>query len=203
MTDFEKVLMEAQLLNPGGNYTQTLPGEEYHSVGQNPKCGSSIGATHHTQIARASCMSHPLYQLESRPQYSDVIDGKVDIVQVGKNEDAFFVRFSELKDLRSPSLLDVIYNLRLSIVQQFGAHHVDFNVKAFSDKNGSKVVIFGVITMLEKLSYGNLKQNPDTGETSENHVLGTIDTQSAAGDVMVYSPAKWESCLKGGKDVLL
>jgi hypothetical protein len=49
--DIEKILVEAQMLNPAGGRGDMLPGEEFHEIGQNPAIGSSIEATQHTQSA--------------------------------------------------------------------------------------------------------------------------------------------------------
>ena len=43
-------MVEAVALCPALGDDAALPGEEYHEVGQNPRAGSSIAATQHTQV---------------------------------------------------------------------------------------------------------------------------------------------------------
>ena len=57
VTDIEKILQEAWQLNPHGPATRALPGEVFIAVGQNPKVGSSIRQTQHTQLAEGQAKS--------------------------------------------------------------------------------------------------------------------------------------------------
>merc|ERR1712217_756205 len=65
LTDIEKILNEAWQLNPHGPKFMCLPGEMYLNVGQNPKVGSSIKQTQHTQICSGSLITYPVLQLRS------------------------------------------------------------------------------------------------------------------------------------------
>eukprot|EP00930_Biecheleria_cincta_P025887 TRINITY_DN18357_c0_g1_i1.p1 TRINITY_DN18357_c0_g1~~TRINITY_DN18357_c0_g1_i1.p1 ORF type:complete len:1044 (+),score=127.23 TRINITY_DN18357_c0_g1_i1:59-3190(+) len=60
ITDIEKIVQEAWQLNPHGPQSMMLSGEIHIAVGQNPKVGSSIRQTQHTQLAKASWNTHPI-----------------------------------------------------------------------------------------------------------------------------------------------
>eukprot|EP00931_Biecheleriopsis_adriatica_P032219 TRINITY_DN18825_c1_g1_i1.p1 TRINITY_DN18825_c1_g1~~TRINITY_DN18825_c1_g1_i1.p1 ORF type:complete len:1047 (-),score=195.65 TRINITY_DN18825_c1_g1_i1:60-3158(-) len=63
ITDIEKIVQEAWQLNPHGPPSMMLPGETFVAVGQNPKVGSSIRQTQHTQLARGSWKCYPVLHL--------------------------------------------------------------------------------------------------------------------------------------------
>merc|ERR1712190_570685 len=73
LTDIEKILNEAWQLNPHGARTMMLFGEMYTNVGQNPKVGSSIQKTQHTQLCEGCLSDYPMLQVSSAagPLYSD------------------------------------------------------------------------------------------------------------------------------------
>eukprot|EP00933_Yihiella_yeosuensis_P081095 TRINITY_DN94637_c0_g1_i1.p1 TRINITY_DN94637_c0_g1~~TRINITY_DN94637_c0_g1_i1.p1 ORF type:complete len:1086 (-),score=160.10 TRINITY_DN94637_c0_g1_i1:308-3115(-) len=63
ITDIEKIVQEAWQLNPHGPESMMLPGEKFISVGQNPKVGSSIRQTQHTQTCRGQWVDYPILRL--------------------------------------------------------------------------------------------------------------------------------------------
>ncbi|OLP77974.1 hypothetical protein AK812_SmicGene41902 [Symbiodinium microadriaticum] len=63
ITDIEKIIQEAWQLNPHGPASIMLTGEKFLAVGQNPKVGSSIRQTQHTQLAQGSWKNYPVLQI--------------------------------------------------------------------------------------------------------------------------------------------
>eukprot|EP00455_Lapot_gusevi_P000327 TRINITY_DN10154_c0_g1_i4.p1 TRINITY_DN10154_c0_g1~~TRINITY_DN10154_c0_g1_i4.p1 ORF type:complete len:430 (+),score=76.09 TRINITY_DN10154_c0_g1_i4:181-1470(+) len=202
-TDIEKIMVECAVLNPSGAFEDRLPGEEYHDVGQNPQIGSSIGATQHTQITRACITSYPIYQLRNRPQWCHELEAFVDVIQVGTEEDAFYVKLTT-REITSEKICRMLHELRVGMMREFGGHNVDFNVKALADPNGGFVIIFGVIVQLTKTGRATT-MNPDTGVRSEeldSMPIYWTDTCAAAGHVCLNTKQETETALAQGRLII-
>jgi hypothetical protein len=125
LTDIEKILQEAKVLN--ACYTeehQCLPSDEIqHNVAQNPKVGSSIGPTQHTQIALGGMARFKVYSFEEKPQPCEQLcgeGGSIDVVQVGHaHADASMVRLM-VADPTNKSLLETLCALRMAILRAHG-----------------------------------------------------------------------------------
>lgn len=190
LTDIEKICNEAKLLNPThapglGN----LPEETCHDIGQNPQVGSSIEATQHTQIWKASLLAYPVWQLSSpRGAQSQACLGGalLDIVQVGESEDAIFLKICA-RDATTQPIQQFLLQMRLKILSEFGGYdRVDFLCKAMSDGDGGHVVILVPLAQLEKQEQGGF-QNKLTG--TEQTALGLpvhcVDTAKGCGSWMI------------------
>ena len=167
LTDIEKVIIECTYLNPAAeDEHMLLPGEKYYDVGQNTKAGSSISDTQHTQIWNGSTKSYKVYELENNPQFSKSINAFVDIVQVGTNVDAFYLKFKTKTPLNI-SLLEILTDLRIAFLKAFGGvRFVDFNFKAMADERGYYAIFLHPVCMLEKESEERV-YNMDTKEFSD------------------------------------
>jgi len=196
LTDIEKILQEAWQLNPHGPKEMHLPGEMFVVVGQNPKVGSSIKETQHTQLYEGALSTYPVMQLTANPRYFERLSAWVDVVPVGpmKTDDAeaeamlnaaageageespedqhgIFVRITTQRPT-APELVEFLVQLRLCLLAKFGGGQtLDFLVLAMSDEKGGFVVLFAPIPQLVKL--GDEKPdfaswaNPLTGESSD------------------------------------
>jgi hypothetical protein len=80
--DIEKILVEAQIINPASGRGDMLPGEDFHEIGQNPAIGSSIEATQHTQIMRGVSTDWPIISVEVQPMWVDKLGAFVDVCQL-------------------------------------------------------------------------------------------------------------------------
>ncbi len=202
ITDIEKICAETSFLNPAGRYEDLLPGEEFHDVGQNPQIGSSIGATQHTQITRASLSNHQVYLLKHRPQWCE-LGFYVDIVQVGEQEDAFFVKLTMSNAYHEPAIR-LLQQLRIGLMREFGGHSVDFNVKGLADTAGGFVITFGVITQLQIIER-SVSLNPDTKIKSSDVPLPQCctDTLAAAGGFLISDHRKMELARIEGRRCLV
>jgi len=74
ITDIEKIVQEAWQLNPHGPPAMLLNGEIHVAVGQNPKVGSSIRQTQHTQLCQGSFKSWPVLQIPASSAF--ICDGE-------------------------------------------------------------------------------------------------------------------------------
>jgi len=75
ITDIEKIVQEAWQLNPHGPESMMLSGEIQIAVGQNPKVGSSIRQTQHTQLAKGSWNTHPILHVPASAVFVGANDG--------------------------------------------------------------------------------------------------------------------------------
>eukprot|EP01065_Artemidia_motanka_P034163 TRINITY_DN4133_c0_g1_i1.p1 TRINITY_DN4133_c0_g1~~TRINITY_DN4133_c0_g1_i1.p1 ORF type:complete len:908 (+),score=128.78 TRINITY_DN4133_c0_g1_i1:332-3055(+) len=213
LIDVEKILHEVRLLNPPGFFhsDQLLPGEVFHEVGQNPKIGSSIAATQHTQISSASLSTWPIYQLEEKPKYVDKLRATLDVVQVGWDRDASYLKVKT----QEPTYFELVQFLcdlksHMTNVCPGGATGVDFNVKAMLDDiDGGFVVIFTPIVQLDKGPDGSVDAgltNPDTQETEAGRLpVCKIDTGKGCGLFMISAEKdhdKWRYGCENGEESL-
>jgi len=215
ITDIEKILSESWHLNPHGPRSTMLPGEMFVNVGQNPKIGSSIKATQHTQLCEGSLSSYPLLQLSSSagPRSSKALDAAVDLIAVGPAEAdsaecGFLLKIVTTRPTE-PALVRFLVDLRLRLLENFGgAEALDFLVTSVGDENGGFVVLFAPIPQLEKIGSEPPDlaawANPLTGESSE--IVGLeearIDFGKGVGQFLCLKPALREQLLSNGEDTL-
>ena len=203
--DIEKICNEARVLNPSyAAASQALPGETMHDVGQNPQVGSSIGATQHTQIWSGSLLSYPVWQLSSSGgggQEAFLGGAKLDVVQVGSEPDAVFLKIMSSDVLTEP-VQRFLAEIRLQILSEFGgATQVDFLCKAMSDGSGGHVVILVPIAQLEKqVDTGSFKNNLTGADQNElGLVVHCIDTAKGCGGWMINDASKRQSVMNCGE----
>jgi len=205
VTDIEKIVQDCVLLSPDG-VADALPGEALHDAGQNPIIASSIGKTQHTQVSKASVEDFPLMMQQQSPRWSAKLEAFVDIVQVGKEKDAFFVSARTRQPDAKP-ILDFFVQLRLEYLKVFG-RAVDFNCTCHASVEGQFHVILAPVACMRKIKVpdgeGCLGSdfdflNPDSGETVTKSGLpvATVDSSQGKGNLMAVSAAYWESCLEG------
>mmetsp|Transcript_88179 Transcript_88179/g.169800 ORF Transcript_88179/g.169800 Transcript_88179/m.169800 type:complete len:917 (-) Transcript_88179:190-2940(-) len=216
LTDIEKILNEVWLLNPRGPERDFLPGEMMVEVGQNPKVGSSIKQTQHTQMSEGSLASHPLLLLDSAtgPRYSEYLGGTIDFVDVGGPLDAapelrgFFMKVQTARPT-APYLVGFMVDLRLHLLKQFGgSEQMDFFCNAMSDGAGGFVIVFAPLAQLEKVDdkppdFATFA-NPLTGESSESAGLqeSRIDFGKGVGHFLCAKPELREQLMHGGEETL-
>lgn len=215
LTDIEKIVREAWNLNPHGPKSMMLRGEMFVNVGQNPKVGSSIKKTQHTQLSEASLAKYPLMRVSSShgPTRSDVLDAYVDFVDIGPVGAAvescgFFMKITTARPA-NPVLIKFLVELRLNLLTKFGgAEALDFFVTAISDECGGFVVLFAPLPQIEKLGQEPADlarwRNPSTGETSLDNSVeeGRLDYGKAVGNFLSVNPSLREQVLKSGEDTL-
>jgi len=215
LTDIEKIVQEAWSLNPHGAKSMMLRGEMFVNVGQNPKIGSSIKKTQHTQLSEGSLGSYPLLRVCSSrgPVRSDVLDASVDFVNIGPVGAAvencgFFMKIATAHPA-SPVLVKFLVELRLNLLTKFGgAEALDFFVTTVSDECGGFVILFAPLPQLEKIgdAPADLAQwrNPSTGETSQVASIeeGRLDYGKAVGNFLCLKPSLREQILNSGEDTL-
>lgn len=213
LTDIEKILHESWQLNPHGRRSMILPGEVFINVGQNPKVGSSIRETQHTQLCEGSLASYPFLNLSSKPRHSSALGASVDLVSVGPREatqdQCSFMLKLEADNVVSPKVLEFLVSLRLHLMKQLGGGEaIDFLVYAISNEQGGFMVVFAPIAQLlkvgdEKPDFANWA-NPLTGESSESCGLqeARVDFGKGLGQFLVSKPALREQILHGGEELL-
>lgn len=206
MTDIEKIIREAVGLSPSGGVVKSLPGECFHDVGQNTKAASSIGATQHTQITRASAEDFPLMKLQNQPHFVKELKGHVDLVQVGDHEDSFFLQ------IRTPCpdanvVLQLLVDLRMHLMRQFGRASVDFHVGCYPMASTYKMTCLfivnmapvAVMTRADHPDGGQEWFNPDLQSFSRewNIPVQTVDCSQGKGNMLVYDQDCWDLALTG------
>jgi len=215
LTDIEKIVQEAWQLNPHGSRSMVLPGEMFVNVGQNPKIGSSIKQTQHTQLCEASLLTLPVLSVSSPggPRRSDVLDASVDFVDVGPAGAAveacgFFVKVMTARPA-GPAVVEFLVELRLELLSQFGgAEALDFLITTVSDENGGFVILFAPIPQLVKMGSEppDLASwaNPLTGESSESAALeeARVDFGKGVGQFLCMKPTLREQLLANGEDTM-
>jgi hypothetical protein len=215
LTDMEKILNEVWLLNPRGPERDFLPGEMMVEVGQNPKVGSSIKQTQHTQMSKGSLASHPLLRTSSAtgPRYSEYLGATIDFVDVGPLDASpelrgFFMKVQTTRPT-APYLVGFLVGLRLHLLNQFGgSEHMDFFCNAMSDGDGGFVIVFAPLPQLEKLDDKPpdfaMWANPLTGESTESAGLqeGRIDFGKGVGHFLCAKPELREQLMNGGEETL-
>lgn len=213
LTDIEKILQEAYQLNPHGRKELMLPGETFVNVGQNPKVGSSIRETQHTQLCEGSLSSYPVLQLETSPRWSAKLGAFLDLVEVAppgipQDQRGLFVKLNT-ESPTSPQVLGFLISLRLRLMELLGGgDNVDFLVLACANERGGFTVLFAPMAQLVKI--GEEKPdfadwaNPLTGELSESSGLqeARLDFGKGVGQFLVAKQALREQILAGGEDFL-
>eukprot|EP01051_Picozoa_sp_SAG22_P010434 SAG22_NODE_940_length_6402_cov_34.673172_6_plen_175_part_00 len=126
-----QVAREAELLWSGS--TQPLPYEQPHEVGQNVASASSIRATQHTQVTRGSAAAWPVFNLQAKPQWVPALQAFLDVCQISTTEpDAFVVKL-RTSHPSHPPLLQLLQDIRLGLLREFGGRAVDFDFHVIAD----------------------------------------------------------------------
>lgn len=166
--DIEKILREIYFLNPKTSNSSLLQGETYFTVGQNCISGSSVPQTQHTQISAGILTDFPIYHmLPAHCKFELSIDTVVELVPVGKKEDAFYLRITTNNPI-AKNFIQCLIDLRMSLLEKFGgSKKIDFHFHAIPDGKGNFVIIFAPIARLEKreINKSTVYVNPDSGET--------------------------------------
>merc|ERR1712190_265787 len=215
LTDIEKILQESWQLNPHGPKSMILPGEMYLNVGQNPKVGSSIKQTQHTQLCEGSLSTYPVLQVSSHSgaRASKSLDAKIDFVDIGLkgtplDTQGFFVKILARKPTSS-SIVRFLVDLRVRLLARFGgAEVIDFFVTSVSDECGGFVILFAPLPQLEKIGSEPPDlaswRNPLTQEVSS--VVGIeearIDFGKGVGQFLCMKESLREQLLSGGETTL-
>lgn len=212
-TDIEKILNEAWQLNPNGPKDMLLPWEGYVNVGQNPKVGSSIKRTQHTQLCEGSLSKYPVFQLSTNPRVSVSLDATLDLVEIGPEGAppeacGFFTKLTTKRPTGS-ALIDFLVKLRRRLLESLGgAEVIDFFVMCMSDEEGGYVVIFACLPQLEKLGEESPDfaawKNPITGESTEDVGLheARIDFGKGVGHFLVQKPELRTQILECGESIV-
>jgi len=188
-SDFEKVLNEADELNPSNGMQYALPGEACHEICQNPRAASSIGATQHTQISRGGSELWPVLRLEASPTHVAALDATLDLVQVGDQNDAAVLTIVTRK-ASSPAVVELLVSLRMRLLQLFGGRRIDFNLIASARGNGEFVLVFAPVAAMAFDPTMKAYFNPATGEVYDESQLpcATVDSSQGKGNILTYTP---------------
>ena len=194
VTDIEKVVAEAAVLNPPLAPPHTLPGEESFCVAQNPRCGSSIGVTQHTQIERGTAADFPVFALENCPMALEGGRGAtIDLVQLGQHPDAFMVKI--VAPLRPPPVCTrVLVDIRQHLLSAFG-HEVDFVFHAVPSAAADALILS--LTPIAPTATGATPLdacNTDTMRTARQDRVPTssLDAATGKGTFLLTEPEQWE-----------
>lgn len=216
LTDIEKIVQECWQLNPHGPSSSVLPGEMFVNVGQNPKVGSSIKQTQHTQICEGSLLNYPILQMtspEGPKKSTKLCNALLDFIDIGPQDSSledcgFFLKVTCV-DPTQPAIVAFLVDLRLSLLANFGGAEVlDFLVTAVSDGQGRFVILFAPIPHLEKIGPepADLAEwaNPVTGDSSRAACIeeARLDFGKGVGQFLVNKPALREQLLKSGEDTM-
>lgn len=225
ISDIEKILAEFATLNMRGTRGarhRLLPGEAPVMVGQNPRAASSIGATQHTQLSTASVGKWPLFRLraplvaagdsDGRTRHRHALGGgiraQVELVQVGRQEDAVLLRLElgAVEWARHWAVLQLLHGARQELMTAFGGRAVDFNLLAAAQlPQTGAVVVLAPLAMVEPAREDrNVWVNPDTGERSDAFGLPvqTVDFSQGRGNWMLRDGALWAAAVERGRDLL-
>lgn len=216
LTDIEKIVNESFQLNPRGPKSMWLDSEMCINVGQNPKIGSSIAKTQHTQICRGGLSSYPILQMSSPsgPRESKKLGAFVDLVPIGPAqgmaEDQFgcFIKILAL-DPTSAAVTGFLVELREHVVMNFGGiTKVDFLCLCTTDEKGGFVVLFAPIPQLEQITKGSADladfKNPLTGQTTEEAGIkeARLDFGKGVGQFLCLKPELRDQLLASGEDTM-
>jgi len=206
LNDFEKILVEAEVLNAAGALAHRLPGEASHEVSQNPKASSSIAATQHTQISRGGIEMWPVLRLVARPTYVAALDAYIDLVQIGDQSDAIALTLVTWRP-SAPPIRSALVGLRRYICKKLGGRAVDFSLIASPRGDGTFLLHFTPVAALEwldrstsqALKEGSTFRNNSTGEFHDSTVLpcATVDSSQAKGNMLTYDKAAVSLAMKG------
>lgn len=197
LIDIEKILKEYTLLNSPLPEAERLEGEESVDTAQNPKIGSSIEKTQHSQYSRASIKDYPLYQRRNDPKFFPKLNATVDLVPVGEDPDACFLKIVA-ENPSSEEIIQFLLELKNKFLEKAGGPlNVDFNVKCIDNLDGTATIIFAPIAQVKKVAkperelteeesvrYGYgiaVTQNPLTGEFNVDHEVPVDGIDSAKG----------------------
>ncbi|KAK3246953.1 hypothetical protein CYMTET_31364 [Cymbomonas tetramitiformis] len=191
--------------NGDGMTSLILPGDEGFDVGQNPKVGSSIGATQHTQIWRGGLADYPVYQLHSvagARREPGLGGARVDIVPVGAaSEDAVLVKVL-CSDPAAPAIQRFLSGLKRALLGHYGgAQHCDLLVKAMGDGVGGFVVVLVPLAQLEKGNAPHGYFNPllKAHQAQFDLAVPCIDTGKGCGVWMLNNLEHKQQCLQNGE----
>ncbi|CAE8586786.1 unnamed protein product [Polarella glacialis] len=210
ITDIEKIVQEAWQLNPHGPRAMLLEGETFVNVGQNPKVGSSIQQTQHTQLCQSSTRDYPILRMASSegPRFSAKLRASVDLLDVGVSEQCGLIVRLRTPFPTAEPVLRFLVELRHHLLVRFESESIDFLMLALSDETGEFVLMLAPIPQLVKLGdqHADLATwvNPLTGESSESAGLeeSRIDFGKGVGHFLVSKPALRAQLLAGGEDTL-
>jgi len=206
VTDIEKIIHDCVLTCPHGGEADALPGEVLHDGGQNPTIASSIGLTQHTQVMGTSAADFPLVLEQNKPMWRGDLNATVDVVQVGAEPDAFFVKFlTKVPDNRC--FVKYLVDFRTHLMQTYG-RGVDFCVCCFPTASGDFIVTFAPIASIKRVAVpkgtGILGldfdfENPDLNKRFMQLDLPAafVDCSHGKGNIVAITENAWERALKG------
>jgi len=207
VTDIEKIVRDCCILCPVGGLDGALPGETLYDSGQNPIVASSIGLTQHTQTMRASAEDFPLLLERSAPVWHGELHAWIDLVQVGKSEDAFFISGRSRSPEAQP-FLQFFVDLRVRFLQVFESA-IDFAVICHPTPCGEFILIFAPVSCIQVIKVPKGQgcmggerdyENPDLNELVTQHKLlpvACVDCSHGKGNVLTYSADLWKLGLQG------
>jgi hypothetical protein len=207
LTDVEKIINEAWHMNPHGPADMRLPGECFIYVGQNPKVGSSIKQTQHTQLCEASCVDYPMLKWSTNAQWLEQLQSHVDIVDVGpydrsEEERGMFVKITTDRPASS-QVAEFLAGMRIKLLVEFGgSDKIDFLCGCMADELGRFVIILAPIAQLQKVD-GRF-MNPLTGENAEEAELDEprIDFGKGVGHYLVERDALRQELMLDAEGVI-
>lgn len=199
--DIEKIAVEAAAVSPLVPQSDLLPGDRYLNVGQNPKIGSSIGATLHTHLVQGSVQDYPIYALVNKPVWCPKVGAEVDVIQVGATEDAFYIKFWIDSDA-NPAMCGAVrflMDVRAKMVLVAG-RKTDFVARALPDAvRGGLVMVLVVLGDLWEDKNLGASENKFTGEwtTDKKYPVINFDLSISGGGLLVKKEDRWAAAMEG------
>lgn len=162
--DIEKMFREMSLLCPPLN-KKILPYEAYLLLFQNTMAFSTQ-STQHLHIARGTVETFPIYILPATSSvYYDKIAATIEVVQVGSDIDAMYLRIY-FKDLDNDNLLQFLLTLNVALIKHFPPpNSVDTYIHITVDLHGRYVFIFEPHVLLQE-TVDRKFLNPETGSVN-------------------------------------
>jgi hypothetical protein len=199
--DIEKIAVDAAALSPLVPREELLPGDCYLNAGQNPRVGSSIGATLHTHVVLGSAAEFPVFCLRNCPVWCEKVGAEVDVIQVSDDEDAFYVRLwiGPDADPAACGAVGFLIELRRKMVSVAG-RKVDFVARALPDpvRGGLILVLVPIGDLWEDKATGGCV-NKLTGETTVDILfpVPNFDLAISGGAMLIKKPERWVAALQG------
>jgi len=178
LLDIEKVIIDTVSLNPKTKDSAILPGEHFYSGRQNPAWSASIPQTQHIHIFRGVLKDFPVYNQQTKPVYSQAIDGDIDLVQMGHSPDSFFVKILTDKPL-SAAIIYFLNDLKQALLGEpsFKGHQgIDFELQVMPDGAGKFAIVLFPCAQMQKTIEGEhfVLINTYTQQTSDDCGLGPL-----------------------------
>lgn len=165
--DVEKLFKEFKFFYPRTDLKHALPGETACNMFHNSMAYSTIHTTQHTHIATETIDDYGVYILPEYIKFTfKAIEATIQLVQVGDQEDAIYMR-CVFDSIENTKLLQFLIDFNDSLFRHFGGcKKFDVHLHLFVNKAGKLVFIYEPHVLLIQLDHDTFK-NPINGIISK------------------------------------